>query len=43
VTEGVAPAAYGADSGIIALPKSEDAKQGPLAFAEKRQPIWKAR
>ncbi|MGH3542940.1 MAG: crotonase/enoyl-CoA hydratase family protein [Mycobacterium sp.] len=25
------------------LMKSEDAKEGPLAFAEKRPPIWKAR
>jgi crotonobetainyl-CoA hydratase len=25
------------------LLKTEDAKEGPLAFAEKRQPIWKAR
>jgi crotonobetainyl-CoA hydratase len=25
------------------LLKSEDAKEGPLAFAEKRQPVWRAR
>jgi crotonobetainyl-CoA hydratase len=25
------------------LYKSEDAKEGPLAFAERRQPVWKAR
>ncbi|SBS76571.1 crotonobetainyl CoA hydratase [uncultured Mycobacterium sp.] len=28
---------------IGALMKSEDAKEGPLAFAEKRQPVWRAR
>ncbi len=27
----------------IALFKSEDAREGPLAFAQKRQPVWKAR
>lgn len=26
-----------------AVLKSEDAKEGPLAFAQKRQPVWKAR
>lgn len=25
------------------LLKSEDAKEGPMAFAQKRQPVWKAR
>ncbi|GFG67221.1 enoyl-CoA hydratase [Mycobacterium kubicae] len=25
------------------LMRSEDAKEGPLAFAEKREPVWKAR
>ena len=25
------------------LIKSEDAREGPLAFAEKREPVWKAR
>ncbi len=26
-----------------ALLKSEDAKEGPRAFAEKREPVWQAR
>jgi crotonobetainyl-CoA hydratase len=25
------------------LMTSEDAKEGPLAFAQKREPVWKAR
>ena len=28
---------------ITALIQSEDAKEGPLAFAEKRQPVWRAK
>jgi crotonobetainyl-CoA hydratase len=28
---------------IATLIRSDDAKEGPLAFAEKRQPVWKAR
>jgi crotonobetainyl-CoA hydratase len=28
---------------VKALFRSDDAKEGPLAFAQKRQPVWKAR
>jgi crotonobetainyl-CoA hydratase len=28
---------------VKSLMRSEDAKEGPLAFAQKRQPVWKAR
>lgn len=31
------------DREFAELLKSDDAKEGPLAFAEKRQPVWKAR
>jgi crotonobetainyl-CoA hydratase len=28
---------------VVELMKSEDAKEGPRAFAEKRQPVWIAK
>jgi crotonobetainyl-CoA hydratase len=28
---------------VVELMKSEDAKEGPRAFAEKRQPVWRAK
>jgi crotonobetainyl-CoA hydratase len=28
---------------VVELMKSEDAREGPLAFAEKRPPVWKAK
>ena len=31
------------DEEIVALMSSEDAIEGPTAFAEKREPVWKAR
>ena len=30
-------------SGALTVIRSDDAREGPLAFAEKRQPVWKAR
>ena len=31
------------DEEIVALMSSEDAIEGPMAFAEKRSPVWKAK
>ena len=28
---------------FVTLLQSEDAKEGPLAFAQKREPVWKAK
>jgi crotonobetainyl-CoA hydratase len=28
---------------VMVVVRSEDAKEGPIAFAEKREPVWKAR
>jgi crotonobetainyl-CoA hydratase len=42
ITSEVAPWARTARE-FVTLLKSEDAKEGPLAFAEKRPPVWQAR